>query len=218
MCSKESGALSTQPDMRLAGRDRAWAIGDCARIMNAVDGAVCPTTGQFAERQGRQVADNIVRTIRGEATKPFSYRPQGQLCAIGGRNAVAEIRGVHLSGFIAVVGVANRVSAEDAVLGPSHQGGGRLDVGAVLSARSHEHPARSRLNASRTRSTGRATTCFIRAIRRRTSTPLEKGEVEVLRRPSSGDRDDLIAQLGPGDFFGEMALLEHGRAARACAW
>ena len=69
--------------------------------MNGVDGAVCPTTGQFAERQGRQVADNIVRTIRGEATKPFSYRPQGQLCAIGGRNAVAEIRGVHLSGFIA---------------------------------------------------------------------------------------------------------------------
>ena len=38
---------------------------------------------------------------------------------------------------------------------------------------------------------------------------VEKGEVEVLRRPSSGDRDDLIAQLGPGDFFGEMALLEH---------
>src|SRR4029453_18440129 len=38
---------------------------------------------------------------------------------------------------------------------------------------------------------------------------VEKGEVEVVRRTPSGDRDDLIAVLGPGDFFGEMALLEH---------
>src|SRR4029453_6209161 len=98
-CSKENGALCTEPDMRLSGYERAWSIGDCARIINAVDGKACPTTGQFAERQGRQGADNTVRTIRGEPTKPFSYRPQGQLCAIGGRNAVAEIRGIHLSGF-----------------------------------------------------------------------------------------------------------------------
>jgi NADH:quinone reductase (non-electrogenic) len=98
---KERGALVTQPDMRLAGSDHAWAIGDCARIVNAHDQALCPPTGQFAERQGRQVAENIVRAIRGDVTRPFTYKPLGVFCAIGGRNAVAEILGRRISGFCA---------------------------------------------------------------------------------------------------------------------
>src|SRR5215510_6249543 len=56
---KDHGSLVTQPDMRLQGIETAWAIGVCAQIVNAYDGSMSPPTGQFAERQGRQAAENI---------------------------------------------------------------------------------------------------------------------------------------------------------------
>src|SRR6202040_3551280 len=58
-------------------------------------------TGQFAERQGRQAALNLVRIVKGEATKPFRFKALGQLCSIGGYSAVAEMLGMRISGFLA---------------------------------------------------------------------------------------------------------------------
>jgi len=78
-----------------------WAIGDCALVLNAHDAAPAPPTAQFAERQARQLAANILRKLRGERTKPFSYRPLGQLSAIGHNKAVAEVLGVKVAGFVA---------------------------------------------------------------------------------------------------------------------
>ena len=98
---KAQNRLLTKPDMRLPGYNNVWAVGDCAYILNAYDQTPCPTTGQFAERQGRQAADNILRYLRGQATKPFAFKPLGQLCAIGSHNAVAELFGLRLSGFLA---------------------------------------------------------------------------------------------------------------------
>ncbi len=44
---------------------------------------------------------SLLRSLRGEPTRPFSYRSRGQLSTIGNQKAVAEILGVHLSGSIA---------------------------------------------------------------------------------------------------------------------
>jgi NADH dehydrogenase, FAD-containing subunit len=98
--AKEHGRIRTTPDMRIEGHANAWALGDCALIVNAFDNQPCPTTAQFAERQGRQAALNLVRVIRSEATQPFRFKAQGQLCSIGGYQAVAEIFGTHISGFL----------------------------------------------------------------------------------------------------------------------
>ena len=37
---------------------------------------------------------------------------------------------------------------------------------------------------------------------------IQEGEVEVLRRTSGTDQDRAFAFLGPGDFFGEAALVQ----------
>ena len=87
--------------MRLKGQSNVWAIGDCAVIVNALNGQPSPTTGQFAEREGRQCAENIVRVLRGQPTRPFAFKLLGELCSIGGHQAVADIFGLHLSGFLA---------------------------------------------------------------------------------------------------------------------
>lgn len=98
---KERGRLVTEADMRIKGFEKAWAIGDCVCIINAYDGKLSPQTGQFAERQGLQVAENIIRALNGRKPRPFYFKPIGQLCSIGGHSAVAEILGMRISGFIA---------------------------------------------------------------------------------------------------------------------
>lgn len=98
---KEKGRIRTSPEMRIEGQTNAWALGDCALIINDFDKKPSPTTGQFAERQGRQAALNLVRILRSEPTKPFRFKALGQLCSIGGYSAVAEMFGIRVSGFLA---------------------------------------------------------------------------------------------------------------------
>jgi len=98
---KQRGRLTVAPDMSVPDAPGVWAIGDCAAVPNARDGAVSPPTAQFAERQARQLADNLVRKARGLPTRPFRYRPIGQLAAIGHNKAVAELVGLKLAGFVA---------------------------------------------------------------------------------------------------------------------
>jgi len=46
---------------------------------------------------------------------------------------------------------------------------------------------------------------------------IRQGEVEILKETASG-KPQVIARLGPGDFFGEMAFVDHGpRSASAVA-
>jgi NADH dehydrogenase len=97
----EHGRLKTDADMRVTGAGNLWALGDCSLIPNAYDGRPSPATAQFAVEQARQLAKNLVRVAQGRATKPFAFHPRGMLASIGHRNAVADIYGFKLSGFLA---------------------------------------------------------------------------------------------------------------------
>jgi len=97
----EKGRLKTDPDMRIKGGGNLWTLGDCSLVPNAYNGRPCPATAQFAIEQARQLAKNLERVSRGAETKPFNFRPRGMLASIGHRNAVAEIYGFKLSGFVA---------------------------------------------------------------------------------------------------------------------
>jgi NADH dehydrogenase len=98
---KVRGRVAVAADMAVPGFDGLWALGDCAAVPNAHDGKLSPPTAQFADRQARALAANIVRKLRGEATRAFAYRPLGQLSAIGHNKAVAEVFGLRVAGFAA---------------------------------------------------------------------------------------------------------------------
>ena len=97
----ERGRLKTEPDMRVTGAPNVWAFGDCAAVPNAWNAQISPPTAQFALRQAKQLATNLVRVQRGEATRRFHFRPQGLLATIGHHNGVAEIYGLKFSGLVA---------------------------------------------------------------------------------------------------------------------
>jgi NADH dehydrogenase len=87
--------------MRVSGRADVWALGDCAAVPNAATGAIAAPIAQVAVQQGRQLAANIGAVVAGRPARPFSYKPVGMMAAIGRRNAVGEVLGVRISGFIA---------------------------------------------------------------------------------------------------------------------
>jgi NADH:ubiquinone reductase (H+-translocating) len=95
----EHGRLKADPDMRVTGAGNVWAFGDCAGVRNAWNGQISPPTAQFALRQAKQLAANLIRVQHGEVTKPFRFRPQGLLATIGHHNGVAEIYRLKFSGL-----------------------------------------------------------------------------------------------------------------------
>ncbi|HEX2236227.1 MAG TPA: FAD-dependent oxidoreductase, partial [Actinomycetota bacterium] len=62
----ERGRLVTDEFLRVVGAEGVWAAGDCAAVPDLVTGKVCPPTAQYAIRQARRLARNLVATIRGE--------------------------------------------------------------------------------------------------------------------------------------------------------
>jgi len=95
------GRLVVQPDMRVAGRDGVWALGDCAAVPNAYDDSISPTLGQFASRQAIQLAKNLKAVISGKPTAPFHYHMRGMFAAIGHGRAVGNPFGLRVTGVLA---------------------------------------------------------------------------------------------------------------------
>ena len=204
--AKERGRIRTVPDMRIEGQTNAWAMGDCAFIVNAFDNKPSPTTAQFAERQGRQAALNLIRILRGQPTQPFRFKALGQLCSIGGYQAVAEMLGMRISGFPAWV------MWRGVYLFKLPTWSRRIKVALdwawdVLFPRD--------LSFLNTDATQQVTHAYYRPgdfIHRRGELAqvfsiIEEGEVEILRPAEETPDGKVIAVLGKGDFFGEEALL-----------
>jgi NADH dehydrogenase len=72
-------------------------VGDLASAQS--DGKPVPGVSPAAKQMGRHAADNILRGLRGQATRPFRYRDYGSLATIGRNAAVAQLQRVRLWGF-----------------------------------------------------------------------------------------------------------------------
>ncbi len=98
----ERGRLSVDDKLRIVGCSNIWALGDVARVPNAIsEFNPCPPTAQFAVRQAQCLATNIAAEIENRPLTAFAYKPKGSLASIGDYKGVAEIRNFRISGFIA---------------------------------------------------------------------------------------------------------------------
>ena len=100
------GRIKTDRFMRVPGLDSVWALGDSA-LIPLVDtpgedpAHYAPQTAQFAVREGRQLASNILAKINGNDLTPFAYTSKGSLASLGMSKAVADVYGIKLSGTLA---------------------------------------------------------------------------------------------------------------------
>jgi NADH:ubiquinone reductase (H+-translocating) len=92
-----AGRLTVGADLTLPGHPEVFAIGDMVRV----DDVLLPGIAPVAMQQGRYVARVVRDRLRGKAQPPFRYVDKGNLATIGRSKAVADIKGLRLSGFVA---------------------------------------------------------------------------------------------------------------------
>jgi NADH dehydrogenase len=116
-----AGRVEVLDDLSLPGHPEVMAVGDMIRIRQS-DGSstVLPGVAPVAMQEGRYAARVVRDRLRGRPRRPFRYRNKGNLATIGRARAVADIKGIHLSGFVAwatwlvvhlwyLIGFANRL-------------------------------------------------------------------------------------------------------------
>ncbi|MFB3097712.1 MAG: cyclic nucleotide-binding domain-containing protein, partial [Dehalococcoidia bacterium] len=78
-----------------------WALGDCAAVPDRHKGGTCPPTAQYALREAKHLARNILAAIKGQRLRPFSYRNMGVFVPLGRFSAAGDVMGLKVSGFLA---------------------------------------------------------------------------------------------------------------------
>ncbi len=204
-CKKEKGRIVVDRHLELPDHSQVWAVGDCAWAIDARTGEPAPPTAQHATREARCVAENIAASLRGTPKRAFSFRALGKMGSLGHRSAVAEVFGVKISGLLAwwlwrtvylmkLPGLDRklRVATDwtlDLVLPPDIV---QLKTDKPVGMRrEHFEPGE---------------TVFREGDRGDWLYVVVDGEVEVLKEvPGRGQA--LLRRLGPGECFGEIALV-----------
>lgn len=202
---KDRGRIVVDWSLEVEGHPGVWAVGDCARILDARTGLPAPPTAQHAIREARCLARNLVATLRGGERRAFSFKALGKMGALGHHSAVAEVFGVKLSGFLAwwlwrsiylmkLPGLDRklRVAVDwtlDLILPP--------DIVQLKTERS-AGIRREHFEAGEV--------IFQEGERGDRLYIVTDGEVEVVRRVA-GPGAMTLARLGPGECFGEIALV-----------
>jgi NADH:quinone reductase (non-electrogenic) len=96
---EQRGRILVDECLRVMGFRNVWALGDAAAVPDRRKGGTCPPTAQFAVRQGKQCAQNVLAVIRGRSPAPFRYQGRGQLAVIGKHCGIAQIGRWKLSGL-----------------------------------------------------------------------------------------------------------------------
>ena len=93
-----AGRLTVEPDLTLPGHPEVFALGDMVRVRGT---DVLPGVAPVAIQQGRYAAEVVRARLRSRSTAPFRYRDKGNLATIGRKAAVADLRGLKISGNLA---------------------------------------------------------------------------------------------------------------------
>ena len=200
----KSGRLTANSFLEVEGAENIWALGDCALVPIAGGLGVSPPTAQHAIRQARTAAHNIVAAIRGGERQSFKFKDLGKMGALGHHSAVAEIMGIPISGFLAwflwrtiylmkLPGWGRRLKVASSwtldLLLPAELVQLKLNNSMGI-IKEHYEPGQEVFHQG-----DLGDRIYI----------IVNGRAEVVREQDG--REVMLAQLGSGEYFGEMALI-----------
>lgn len=113
------GRVKVQLDLTLPNYPDIFVIGDLTYFEQA--GKPLAGLAPVAIQQGQHAARQIIAQLDGQPTQPFRYTDRGIMATIGRAAAVANIKNIHLSGYLAwlawlgihlisLIGFRNRLS------------------------------------------------------------------------------------------------------------
>ncbi len=83
------------------GYENIFAIGDVAAMITEETPNGHPGVAPAAIQQGKWLARNLIRQIRGESTQPFTYFDKGAMATVGRNRAVVDINKIRFQGIFA---------------------------------------------------------------------------------------------------------------------
>ncbi|MEM9981049.1 MAG: NAD(P)/FAD-dependent oxidoreductase [Bacteroidota bacterium] len=87
---------------KVIGYDNIFAVGDVAAMITDETPKGHPMMAPPAMQQGRNLAKNLIRMIKGDIDlNPFKYFDKGSMATIGRNKAVVNMKGLKMKGFIA---------------------------------------------------------------------------------------------------------------------
>jgi NADH dehydrogenase len=203
------GRLATDEFCRVKGADSVWAGGDCAAIPRR-DGTLCPPLAIWAMIAGRQIAINIKATYARRPLQPYRFTGLGDACTLGRWRAAAHLKGFQMRGLIGYV--AWRIVM--LIYLPAPEKKVRLFFDWFIAA----FFGWDVINMNLSRPVGVAPVMYEpgQDIVREGDVGqslfiIQKGEVEVLKKPSDGGPPEYQATLHAGDQFGEIAVFRRIR-------
>jgi NADH dehydrogenase len=205
----QKGRIDVDEHLRVRGHTGVWSLGDCAAIPDVKRGGLCPPTAQYALRQGKRCAENIAAEIAGRPTKPFSFGGLGQLAVVGHHCGVAQVMGFKFAGLLAwffwrtvywskLPGMRCKIRVGiDWALDLFFP----RDI-TMLQVRRSDTLARAHYKAGEV--------IFHQGDPGDLFYMIETGEVEILVK-NNGEPEKMIRKMGPGESFGELALMGHNK-------
>lgn len=114
------GRVIVEPDMSIATYPEVFVAGDQANFSHQ-GGKPLPGLAPVALQEGKFIARNILRELRGEPRQSFRYYDKGQMATVGRGRAIMQSGNLKMSGFLAwiawllvhvyyLVGFKNRIS------------------------------------------------------------------------------------------------------------
>jgi NADH:quinone reductase (non-electrogenic) len=201
----KNGRLIANRQLEVEGGANIWAVGDCAQVPDPAGSGFCPPTAQHAIRQAKTLAQNIVASIRGGQRQTFNFKGLGKMGSLGHHSAVADLMGVNVSGMLAW-------SIWRSIYLMKLPGWGRrLKVASSWTLDFFLPAELVELKLNNTMSIVQehfepGEEVFHQGDLGDRIYIIVEGEAEAVRE--DGERQTLLAKLGTGEYFGEMALLQ----------
>lgn len=95
------GHINVDENLNIEGYETIYAIGDIAQILSK-EGKMLPPTAQLAERSAEHAARNILASLGGKEKRPFRFKNQGVMIALGGEYGAGLLPGgIKVKGYLA---------------------------------------------------------------------------------------------------------------------
>lgn len=204
---RQRGKVQVDPTLQVVGHTAVWALGDCALVPYPGKDGFCPPTAQHAVRQADLLAGNILAAIDDQPRANFQFTGLGKMGSLGHRSAVAEIFwGIKLSGILAWFFWRTVYWWKLPGLDRKLKVGLSWFIDLLLPAdfvqlKLNEKNAVAQMHyetGDMVFEQGDVGDCLYILV---------KGQVEVLVHQDGQTK--CVAQLKEGEYFGEMALLQH---------
>jgi NADH dehydrogenase len=94
----KNGRILVNEFMQVQDCPNCYALGDIAAFLDESEKPL-PPTAAIAVRQGKALAEILAARLEGKQAQPFRYTPVGELVSLGRHEAVADVKGVKVTGF-----------------------------------------------------------------------------------------------------------------------